>query len=195
MRKVSPSQFKRLLAKQGLGKGAETYADEIVQALLGFPVDEYTSKEMQWGIDNEDFARMAYEAKTFSEVIVPKKNGKRERKTHPKHKFITGEIDGLVGDKGGIEIKCPNSNNHYKNLAYNEQVDLYMPQMQGYIWIYELDWIDFVSFNPEYPKKYRTHIVRVNKDQEMINLIESRCIEFWNEMVQPKLEILKNRFK
>ena len=183
---LSPSQFSRIMAVKGLGKDAETYSIELVHQLLGVPKDDFTSYAMQWGVDNEPFAVQKYEQMNLVEV---KRN---VRQYHPEYDFISGEVDGLVGDDGIIEIKCPSSANHLKNLFYGEQLENYKYQIQGYLWIFGREWCDFISYDPRFKEeKHAISIHAVERDQAMIDLIEERCLEFWNELVLPKLNRLE----
>lgn len=187
---ITPSGFKKVCTggRGGakFGKTAESYAEEIVQHMMGVEIDEYVSSAMEWGIENEPFAIEMYESETVS--IVQEK----ERLQHPEYDFISGEPDGLVGDEGIIEVKCPNSSNHFKNLRNGEQIDQYIYQMQGYMWITGREWCDFVSYDPRYPEKFQLYIERIGRDQEMIDELEERCVEFWNELVIPiKEEMIK----
>jgi len=183
---ISPSQMKRLMAAKGLGAGAETYALELVHQKLGVPKDDYTTFEMQWGKDNEPFAVEIYEKTKFKEVTH-----RNERLFHPEYDFISGETDGLVGTDGIVEVKCPNSANHVKNLLYGYQVEEYKYQIQGYLWIFGRNWCDFISFDPRFPKDaHKISVHYVERDQAIIDLMEERCLEFWNELVLPKMELV-----
>lgn len=177
---ISPSQLDPLMAKRGLGKGAETFADELVMRMLGVELDEYTSYDMAWGNEQEPNAILAYEKKTFSEVA------EKQRLYHPEYSFVSGEPDGLVGEDGIIEVKCPKCKWHLANLRDGEQISNYYNQMQGYLWITGREWADFVSYDPRFPKEMRLAIHRVERDQKTIDLIEERSIEFWQTMVIPK---------
>ncbi len=168
------------------GKTAESYAEELVARLMGFPVDEYINEAMQYGIDNEPLAVQAYEVEKMVSVDYTK-----DRVLHPEYEYISGEPDGLVGEEGIIEIKCPNPSNHFKNLLSGEQISQYMYQIQGYMWLTEREWCDFISFRDDYPQKYRISINRVLRDESIINQLEERCILFWNDLVLPKLEQVK----
>lgn len=183
---ITPSGFKKIMTGgrggSKFGKTAQSYAEEIVQRMIGVEIEDYVSAAMQWGIDNEPLAMEAYET---AEVVQTEE---KERITHPEYDYISGEPDGLVGNDGVVEIKCPNSNNHFKNLLEGEQVDKYMYQMQGYMWLTDRQWCDFVSFDPRYPKKYELYIQRIDRDQELIDQLEERCVEFWNELVLPTKE-------
>lgn len=188
---LSPSQFKKIMTSgrrkdELFGATAESYAEEIVCRLMGFPVDDYTSEAMQFGIDNEPLAVSAYQNEKMVVVDYTK-----DRVVHPKYDYISGEPDGLVGGDGIIEIKCPNPSNHFKNLLNGEQIALYEYQIQGYLWLTDRKWCDFVSFRPDYPQKYKISINRVVRDQKTIDTLEERCVQFWNDLVQPKLNQVK----
>ena len=137
---------------------------------------------MQWGIDHEPMAVEAYESAKVCSVTA---RNPQVRITHPEYEFISGEPDGLVGEDGLIEAKCPNEANHFKNLLNGEQIAQYMYQIQGYMWLTERSWCDFVSFDPRYPKKYQLSVNRVVRDDKIISELEERCVMFWNEIVLP----------
>lgn len=185
---ISPSQFHRMMASgrkkdEIFGKTAESYAEEIVQRMLGVH-DDYTSPAMQWGIDHEPEAIERYQLETFSTVES------KSRIVHPDFEYVSGEPDGIVGD-GIIEVKCPNSANHFKNLLNGEQIAQYQWQIQGYLWLAEKEWCDFVSYDPRYPEKYQISINRVVRDDDMIAQLEERCPLFWGELVEPLIEKLE----
>jgi predicted phage-related endonuclease len=54
--------------------------------------------------------------------------------------------DGLVGDDGGLEIKCPRAKTHIQTIL-TDQVPAYnMAQVQATLVVTGRDWWDFVSF-------------------------------------------------
>ena len=187
---ISPSRFSDMMAKgkgSKFGKTAESYAEDIVQLMIGYIPDEYISPAMQWGIDNEPLAVTAYEREKFVEV-----HGRKNRITHSELEYVSGEPDGLVGNDGIIEIKCPNGSNHFKNLRSGEQVSQYRWQIQGYLWLTDRKWCDFVSFHPLQRSEYQLSINRVVRDQDMIDELEARCVEFWHDLVLPIYEEMTN---
>ena len=185
---LSPSQFHRMMSSgrrkdEKFGKTAESYAEEVVQRLIGYIPDQIMTPAMQWGIDNEPLAVEAYEREKFAEVT-----GRKTRLVHPLLDYVSGEPDGLVGEDGIIEIKCPNASNHFKNIRSGSQIEDYKWQIQGYMWLTDRKWCDFVSFHPLQPEEFRLSINRVVRDEEMINDIAGRCSEFWDELVMPIYE-------
>lgn len=186
---ISPSQFAKVMSNgrgtDSFGKTAETYAWEVARRHCGFPIDDFTSYDMQRGIDLEPVAVELYERKHMVEVYG------KERKVHPKYDFISGEVDGLVGKDGIIEVKSPNANNHFDNIMEAKQLNDYKYQIQGYLWIYDRKWCDFVSFNPDYPDGFKLSVYMVDRDDEMIEELEKRCVKFWNELVKPKIKTIE----
>jgi len=189
---ISPSQFAKVMTgsrkkDQIFGATAESYAEEIVCRIMGFPLENYVSEAMQFGINCEPLAIKEYESVKFTEVDYTK-----DRVIHPKYDYISGEPDGLVGSDGIVEVKTPNPTNHFKSLLNGEQISQYMYQIQGYLWLTDRQWCDFCSFRPDYPEKYRLRVNRVVRDQDMIDSLEERCVLFWNDLVLPKLEQVRN---
>ena len=96
--------------------------------------------------------------------------------------FITSDCgnwgyspDGLVGDKGLIEIKCLEAEAH-SNLILGgckEIPSCHNPQVQGGLWISEREWCDFVCYNQEIknPSK-QLIIIRVERDEEFIEKLK-----------------------
>lgn len=180
---ITPSGLDPLMAKSGLGKGADTYADKIVMRMLGVDYsDEYESYDMKRGKELEPDAILLYEKKTFTEIT------KKDRFWHPEYPFVSGEPDGLIGEDGLIEVKTPRRKWHLANLRDGYQIDQYMNQMQGYMWITGRQWCDFVSYDPRFPEGMKLAIHRIERDKERIDLIEERCVEFWEQIVIPKMK-------
>jgi putative phage-type endonuclease len=126
----------------------------------------YTNGAMQNGIDKEDAARQAYEIETLCHVDQV---GFAEL-----DEYIGCSPDGLVGDDGGVEIKCPELKAHSR--YYSEGADgidsKYRWQIQGALWITGRKWWDFVSYLPEARDGARIVIVRILPDPDAIEKLE-----------------------
>jgi putative phage-type endonuclease len=97
--------------KSGYGASRENYmAQLITERLTGQASDGFSSAAMQWGTETEPQAREAYEFFT----------GETVEETgfvlHPSIKHFGASPDGLVGQDGLIEIKCPNTATHIDTL-------------------------------------------------------------------------------
>ena len=162
--------------------GAVTYAEEIILDILGVERDDVTAASLEHGIENEPYAIERYERDTMSEV-------KRVQKAikHPEFDYIWGTPDGLIGEHGGIEVKCPwNPLWHLHNFK-GQGIKDYYEQIQGYMWITGRSWWDFVSYDPRFPANKQIIIIRVERDHEFIAGLETRCIMFW-KFVNEKLQ-------
>lgn len=150
-------------------------AEIIAERLTGETYEHFVSKPMQWGIDNEPYARAAYEARTgtFVDVVgyVP----------HPFIERAGASPDGLVDEHGSIEIKCPMTANHIQTLISGTADPQYMPQMQWQMGCDGRAWCDFASFDPRLPEPMDLFIARVDRDPEYIAWLEDAVREFLRE--------------
>jgi hypothetical protein len=128
---------------------------------------------MDWGNEYELDAIEAYQTQTGQLVTL------NDVIQHPTLNYVAGTPDGLIGEDGIIEVKCPyNSVNHLMNLKSGAQLDDYKYQIQGYLWITGRKWCDFVSYDPRFKKDLQLAIYRVDRDQEMIDELAARVQEF-----------------
>ena len=159
-------------------------AELVVERLTNSKTEGFTSSAMQWGIDNEPLARMAYEVKTNSFV------DKVAFVRHQTIEWFGCSPDGLVDDDGMVEFKCPNSATHLEYLESREVPKNYYTQMQTQLSVTGRKWNDFCSFDPRFPDGLHLLIIRVNRDEEFIAKLESETIKFLGE-VDEKVKSLK----
>lgn len=156
--KITASAFADVMTG-GKGKTRRSYMMRLIaERLTGKPQESFTSREMQWGIDCEPQARALYEFVTGNEV--------RQVGMVMRSEWVGCSPDGLVGDDGGIEIKCPNTSTHIGYCIANELPDDYRWQVQGCLWVTGRAWWDFVSFDPRLPQRM-IHVVRCLPDEKM----------------------------
>ena len=137
------------------------YRDELVaERITRRATDHFTTPAMQDGIDRERFARMLYEAETQQ---VVEQIGFT---LHPLWDFFGGSADGLCGDDGGVELKCPTEAVH---LGYYRDIDLliaeYKWQAIGNMICSERQWWDLVSFQPFFPDAMKLVRTRLTRDE------------------------------
>ena len=186
--KVTASRVADVVAKTKTGVSASRgnyMAQLIVERLTGKPVESFSSSAMQWGTDTEPLARAAYELATDTMV---EEIGFVEHESIP---MCGASPDGLVGDDGLIEIKCPNTATHIETLINNTIDNRYVLQMQWQMACTDRKWCDFVSFDPRMPEALQMKIIRVNFNEMLVADLENQVEQFLNE-VQEKLEILNN---
>ena len=176
---LGASQLADALAKTKSGWGASRAnlrAKLVVERLTGQQEEGFIrSAAMQWGVDKEEEARIAYSFVTGRDVV--------EVGLY-KHPTIIGSHaspDGLVDEDGCIEIKCPNSATHIETLKSNLIAHRYLLQMQWQMACANRKWCDFVSFDPRMPDHLMLYIQRVQRDDDMLKILESEVSEFLAE--------------
>jgi putative phage-type endonuclease len=177
--KVTASRVADVLAKIKSGESAsrKNYKMElVVQRLTGKVGESFTNAAMEWGTEQEPFARMAYEAHTGTFV---KEEGFVD---HPTIEGFGCSPDGIVGE-GLIEIKAPNTANHIETVLENKPPSKYIPQMQCQMACTGAKWCDFVSFDPRVPEDLQLFVVRVERDQEYIDSMEVEVKQFLSEVL------------
>jgi putative phage-type endonuclease len=177
--KVTASRLTDVLAtiKDGEAATRRTYRTQLVaERLTGKKEESYSSEAMRWGVDQEPFARAAYEIATSSFV------DQVAFVDHPTIEMFGCSPDGLVGDNGLIEIKCPNTTTHLSYLEADKPPKQYMAQMMAQMSCTGRDWCDFVSFDPRLPSGLQLFITRVERDDKYIALMEAEVQKFIQEV-------------
>lgn len=179
--KVTGSRIAEALAvltrKSGEAACRFNYKIELVSEILtGRSTDKYVSKEMDWGIENEPFARALYEIR--HDVTVEQVGFY----VHPTIERSGASPDGLVGDDGMAQIKCPNTTTHLVYMLANEVPEEYQPQMLWEMACAERQWSDFVSYDPRLPEHLQLFVKRFPRDNERIAEMESGVLRFLAEV-------------
>lgn len=183
---LGASQVQDALAKIKTGWGASranVAAQLVAERLTGEPQESYTNTAMQWGIEKEPDARAAYEWETdatVTEVGLVR---------HPSISMTHASPDGLVGDDGLIEIKCPNTATHIETLRGHSLAGKYNTQIQWQLACTGRQWCDFVSFDPRMPEQMRLFIRRVRRDSVMIPELEQGVMDFLREVDAAVIEL------
>lgn len=186
--KVTASKVASVLAKRDSATRADYLTDLVLERLTGKQQEFYQNEAMQWGTDTEPQARMAYEAETGNLV------DELGFIDHPSIANFGCSPDGVVGEDGLIEIKCPNSKTHLSTLLSGKAPSKYIPQMQTQMAVMNRQWCDFVSFDPRLPEDLQLFVIRVNRDDEYIAKLEEEVSIFLEEVDETvtKLKGVKN---
>ena len=202
------SEFYKLMTVMGkadtLPTGAITYVHKkVAESLTRFDADDFVTKAMQWGIDNELGAIDAYTAKTGNAVLHTGDSQRFIKYTHYLALVdqVGGTPDGIVCDSsgrkiGGIEIKCPESETHLTNLLniktasdLADRYPNYYWQCQGLMMISGLDNWDFVSFDHRFnDADKQLLIVPIARNDSAILKLTNRLLL----AVEMKIAILEN---
>ena len=184
--KVTASRIADVMAKikTGYGAGRANYMAEIIaERLTNVPKQGFTNEAMRWGTETEPQARAMYEFQTGLEVtetgFVP----------HPVIEGTGASPDGLVGDSGLIEIKCPNTATHIDTLRGSAIDRKYVLQMHWQMICTGRDWCDFVSFDPRLSLAKQMHVRRVHRDAELCEEITAEVTRFLTELNETVAEL------
>lgn len=176
--KITGSRFRAVMAlHKRTGKPnaprlalVRTLADEIA---TGIPEYVEPNEYMAHGTAMEPLARAAYEFIAGCECVVP------AFIQHPSIEHIGFSPDGLVGDAGMVEIKCPAlEGRHMRTVESQACPDDYWPQVQGGMWVAGREWTDFVSYFPE----ISIEVVRVYRDDAYITRLAAECAAVWSDV-------------
>ncbi len=188
--KATASRVADVIAKTKNGWGASRanyMAELIAERLTGKAANGYTNAAMQWGIDTEAEARSAYVFYADSDV---KEVGFID---HPTIANSGASPDGLVGDHGLVEIKCPNTATQIDTLLGEPIPGKYVTQMQYQMACTGRQFCDWVSYDPRLPEAMRLFVKRVPRDDAMISDLENQVRDFLREIDQ-KVVALNTRF-
>ena len=188
--KVTASRVADVIAKTKTGWGASraNYAAELIaERLTGKNADSYTNAAMQWGTEKEPEARAAYTFYADADVVEV------GFVDHPKIAMSGASPDGLVGGKGLVEIKCPNTATQIDTLLGTPIPGKYITQMQYQMACTGREWCDWASYDPRLPEAMRLLVRRVPRNDAMIDDLEKQVREFLQEIEQ-KVASLKKQF-
>jgi putative phage-type endonuclease len=177
--KVTASRVADVIAKTktGFSTSRDNYMAQLVcERLTGQKSESFTNAAMQWGTETEPLARLSYEVAQnvlVDEVgFIP----------HPSIIMAGASPDGLVGDDGLLEIKCPNTATHIETLLSQSVPGKYNTQMQFQMACTGRKWCDFVSFDNRLPNELQLFVKRVPRDNEFIKQMEDEVVKFLNEL-------------
>lgn len=165
-----------------LPAGAMTYMNDLITEIMTGESKGFTSKYTDHGIEYEPQARDIYEID--HDVTV------RPVGLCINNNNLWGySPDGLVGDSGLIEIKCPYNITNHIDAILNGMHKKHLPQVQGGLMITGRQWCDFVSYAPALPTQ-PIEIRRIERDEEYICKLKKRLTLFSTTMIK----ILKEKF-
>lgn len=128
------------------GAGLNTYVVEKAAERLSIGEQEHFSNEhTRRGNELEPVAKALYE--NLKDVEV------REIGFAEYNDYVGCSPDGMVGDDGLIEIKCPADKGYLYALLGAKIKSEYVWQMQMQMLIMDRDWCDFVQFNPNFTER------------------------------------------
>ena len=175
------SQFSRIVTPGGKPSAqAEDYMGALLaEHFLGYPSEAFQSEWADRGKALEPEARRFY---SFHRDVDPKSVGFCYRDDA---RIVGTSPDGLVGDDGLLELKCPMPGRHLVYLARGVVPKAYVMQVQGQLWVTGRAWVDFMSYCPELPP----FIVRVAPEAKMQDALDAAIPAFVAQMLEARARL------
>lgn len=144
----------------------------LAEWLVGYPMENAGNGFTDRGTDMEAEARCAYELMQDVEVrqvgFLLRDDGK-----------FGGSPDGLVGDEGGVEIKCPALTTmigyHLNPATF---ADEYRGQCQALMYVSGRAWWDQFAYNPQLPAILHRH----ERDERYMAALDVAIAALWADM-------------
>lgn len=164
---ATASNFSKIITSTGKeSTSLSKYALELAtEKMLIEPEESYENIHIRNGKEREPIARQLY---CETKLCVVEEVG-----------FIVSDCgdfgyspDGLVGDKGLIEIKCPMATTHAKYLIDDKLPSDYVAQVQGGLFVSGREWCDFVSFHNNFQEDKKLFVKRIFRDEEFIKSLK-----------------------
>jgi putative phage-type endonuclease len=175
--KVTASRISDVMASKTTAAYRDYRAQIVAEILTGQPQESgFTNAAMQWGTEQEKFARAEYELAcdwTVDEIGIV---------LHPTIERGAASPDGLVSTNGLVEIKCPKTATHLQTLIDKKQPRQYENQMLWQMACTGREWVDFVSYDPRLPEDLQLFVHRFDRDDKRIEEIEAAVTQFLSEV-------------
>ena len=176
--KFTASNFHILVGKT-TNKGYNDLINQIAfERLSGEYEETYKNEWMQRGIDLEPEARLEYQLLNETSVDTV---GFVELTD-----WVGVSPDGLIGEEGGLEIKCPKASTLMDLHLDGKVANNYYWQMQGSLYVTGRKWWDYFVYHPKL-KPFQKRIVRCEEDIESLE----KSIEQAISLVNHRMELFK----
>lgn len=168
------SNFNKIVTPKTLKLSASrvAYLNQLVgERFLGTCEELPATWAMERGSEMEEEARSAYR------IITGESVEEVGLCLHDEWQ-VGASPDGLVGEHGGLELKCPNLATHVGYLLGGVFPDAYAHQVQGNLLVTGREWWDFMSYFPKLPP----FIIRVQRDEAYIEALTQALPAFCKEV-------------
>lgn len=168
---VTASEFDNLLTPKFAikeGKAVKSYlAQKVAEKWLGGPLPSFNSIDMDFGKILEEEALPTYTLMTGQAIervaFITRDDGR-----------VGCSPDGLIGERAGIEVKCPRPDTHTKYLLAGVLPEDYAVQVHGSMFVTgRPEWV-FCSYSRHFP----LFTLTIKRDEEIIGQIEKATEDF-----------------
>lgn len=183
--KVTASRIGDVLAKPRRGQQESTtrrnyLAQVACEIMTGKSAErEFQTYDMKRGIELEPRARVEYEMRRN---VTVRKVGFVE---HPRITRAGCSPDGMVGDEGLVQFKCPIPAVHFEYIEawkVGKVPTEYYAQVQFELGCTGRQWSDFVSYNEQMADHLQLIVIRCRRDDEYIGQLEQEVERFLQDV-------------
>ena len=165
------SEFDALISpemKPRTGQGRTTYLlSKVAEKVMGYPAQSFSGGAMEQGsiLEGEalPFYEFTFDAKVQRVGFCTTDDGR-----------IGCSPDGLLGEDGGIEVKCPSPHVHLGYLLGGVVPKEYLAQVHGSLYVTGRAYWTFLSYNRNFPPL----VVRVERDEAWIAALDAALKQF-----------------
>lgn len=150
--------------------------EKLIERLTGQPAQHFVSDAMSWGNMYEGEARAVYETQKGTLVT------ECAYFPHPSIAHSGASPDGLVGEDGVIEIKCPTTKTHLDTILSGVIPEMHTYQMACEIESSGRKWCDFISYDPRLPGNLSFFCVRYTPEPAFLETLRAEVIKFLAEL-------------
>lgn len=187
--KLTASRMIDVLSVKKDGKPTAAYEklleDLVAERVTDVATPHYVTPAMQWGLDNEDWAKAEYE-KASGNVLIP--CGTLD---HFEIDGLACTPDGLVDPDGVVEFKCPTTPTYMRWVLAGEVPEEHKPQMAVQLLCTGRKFADFVAFDPRVKKGPRIFIRRWDPEPEYLEFVQDAAIKFLDKLEERFFEFVQ----
>lgn len=179
--KITASEFHTLMGDSStkktllLKKAAERITGKASDS------DRFSNIHTERGHEKEDDARQLYAVLNMVDVD--------EVGFIEYNKNLGCSPDGLVGDDGGVEIKCKDNHTHLFAVMKNYVEPSHKTQCQFNMMVSNRKWWDYCLYNDNFSNP--CHIIRLPRDEEYINKMKAE-IEKCESIIESHIRNFNN---
>lgn len=180
---ITASKAKHVVAKAGSATRRTYMAELVAEIMTGAPLEQISSKAIEWGRENEGPAIETYSFITGRHV-------ERLPFIYSEDMRCGCSPDG-IDDLGGVEIKAPfNTTNHILSIVDGRVKDEYVWQIQFSLWVSGLDSWSFASYDPRM-RSNNLHIIECEPSSKHQDKL-SECVPEFIKELDEMLEIVQS---
>lgn len=178
------SSFDQIITTKGEpSKQRQKYLYRLAgERIIGITEENYQNTAMVRGCELEEEARQLYEIVTDN-IVTPIGFCLMEE-------GYGASPDGLIGEDGILEIKCPNLATHVSYLINYELPIEYFQQVQGGLMVTNRQWCDFESHYPG----MKPFIFRVMRDEDFIRVLRNQLTLFCSELAMVYQKLIQGEY-